>query len=89
LSRLRRSLRLRNISEFLFQHGVNFNDVPSWQKRGIGLYWETYDKHSVNPLTGEEVVAARLRIKVDYELPMKYQYGEFILRLIEDSVESE
>jgi len=28
-------------NEFLFQHGVNFNDVPSWQKRGIGLYWET------------------------------------------------
>jgi len=52
-------------------------------------YWETYDKPSVNPLTGEEVVTLRLRIEVDYELLMKDQYGEFILRLIEDSVESE
>src|SRR6266508_4606934 len=76
-------------NELLFQHGVNFNDVPNWQKRGIGLYWEVYDKPAVNPLTGEEVVARRRRIKVDYELPMKDQYGDFILRLIEDSIESE
>jgi hypothetical protein len=41
------------------------------------------------PLTGEEVVARRRRIKVDYELPMKDQYGEFILRLIEESLEGE
>lgn len=31
-------------NEFLFQRGVNFNDVPNWQKRGIGLYWEYYEK---------------------------------------------
>jgi len=24
-------------NELLFQHGVNFNDLPLWQKRGIGL----------------------------------------------------
>lgn len=76
-------------NELLFQHGVNFNDVPNWQKRGIGLYWEVYDKPSVNPLTGEHVLARRRRVKVDYELPMKDQYGEFILRLIDESLESE
>jgi len=48
-----------------------------------------YDKAAVNPLTGEEVVARRRRIKVDSELPMKDQYGEFILRLIEESFEAE
>jgi len=31
-------------SELLFKYGINFNDVPAWQKRGVGLYWETYDK---------------------------------------------
>jgi tRNA(His) 5'-end guanylyltransferase len=76
-------------NELLFQHGVNFNDVPNWQKRGVGLYWETYDKPAVNPLTGEQVVAKRRRVKVDYDLPMKDQYSEFILRLIEHSIESE
>jgi tRNA(His) 5'-end guanylyltransferase len=72
-------------NELLFQHGVNFNDVPNWQKRGVGLYWETYDKPAVNPLTGQEVFAKRRRIKVDYELPMRDAYGEFILSLIENA----
>jgi len=53
------------------------------------LYWEVYEKPSVNPLTGEQVLARRRRVKVDYELPMKDQYGEFILLLIEESLESE
>jgi tRNA(His) 5'-end guanylyltransferase len=72
-------------NELLFQHGVNFNDVPNWQKRGVGLYWETYDKPAVNPQTGQEVFAKRRRIKVDYELPMRDAYGEFILSLIENA----
>ena len=76
-------------NELLFQHGFNFNDAPNWQKRGVGLYWELYDKPAVNPLTGEEIIARRRRIKVDYELPMKDQYAGFILRLVEDSIESE
>ncbi len=76
-------------NELLFQLGINFNDAPNWQKRGVGLYWESYDKPAVNPLTGQKVVAKRRRIKVDYELPMKDQYSDFILRLIEDSIENE
>jgi tRNA(His) 5'-end guanylyltransferase len=68
-------------NELLFQHGVNFNEIPNWQKRGVGLYWETYRKPALNPKTGEQVTAERRRIRVDYELPMKDAYGEFILSL--------
>ncbi|NNB98583.1 guanylyltransferase [Corallococcus exiguus] len=70
-------------NELLFQRGVNFNDVPSWQKRGTGLYRETYAKEARDPRTGETVLAERRRIKVDYELPMKDAYGAFILSLLE------
>jgi tRNA(His) guanylyltransferase len=76
-------------NELLFQHGFNFNDAPNWQKRGVGLYWELYDRPTINPQTGEQIIARRRRVKVDYELPMRDQYGDFILRLIEQSVESE
>jgi tRNA(His) 5'-end guanylyltransferase len=58
-------------NELLFQYDINFNDLPTWQKRGIGLYWEQYDKPAVNPVTGEQVVARRRRIRTDYDLPMK------------------
>jgi tRNA(His) 5'-end guanylyltransferase len=35
-------------NELLFQHGINFNGVPSWQRRGIGVLWETYLKNGFN-----------------------------------------
>ena len=73
---LRMSVSEKN--EFLFQKGINFNDLPSWQKRGTGIYWEEYEKEAVNPKTGESVHATRNRLKVDLDLPMKEQYSDFI-----------
>jgi tRNA(His) 5'-end guanylyltransferase len=69
-------------NELLFQHGVNFNDLPNWHKRGVGLYWELVDKPGVNPLTGESVVSKRWRIRTDYDLPRKDEYDDFMRRLI-------
>jgi tRNA(His) 5'-end guanylyltransferase len=65
-------------NEFLFQHGINFNELPSWQKRGVGVYWETYEKDALNPQTNEPVTAIRKRLKVDLELPMKDDYSDFV-----------
>jgi len=65
-------------NEFLFQKGINFNEIPSWQKRGIGVYWENYEKDGLNPVSGEAVKATRRRLKVDLDLPMKDEYSEFI-----------
>lgn len=69
-------------NELLFQHGVNFNDLPNWQKRGIGLYWESYEKPSINPITKEEVGGRRRRIHADHDLPMKEDYGHFVRSLM-------
>lgn len=70
-------------NELLFQNGINFNDLPNWQKRGVGLYWEEYEKEGLNPVTQQKVLAKRRRIKRDLELPMKDAYSEFISTLIE------
>ena len=69
-------------NEFLFRRGVNFNDLPSWQKRGCGLVWETYEKRGLNPVTGEEELATRRRVRRELELPMKDQYSEWIEGLL-------
>ncbi|MCU0238591.1 MAG: hypothetical protein MUC29_04045 [Pyrinomonadaceae bacterium] len=69
-------------NELLFQRGINFNDLPHWQKRGTGLYWENYEKEAINKLTGEKVLANRRRIKIDYELPMRDEYSKFIERFL-------
>jgi tRNA(His) guanylyltransferase len=69
-------------NEFLFQNDINFNNLPNWQKRGIGLYWETYNKPGLNPKTNEAVVTQRRRIRVDFDLPMKEAYDDFIRSLL-------
>lgn len=71
-------------NELLFQKGINFNEIPNWQKRGIGIYWEEYEKDAINPKSGETVKALRKKLKVDYDLPMKDEYSNFINRLLTD-----
>ena len=70
-------------NELLFQNGVNYDELPSWQKRGIGVYWETYEKTGLNPITNEEEVAVRRKLKIDDELPLREAYSEFIKNLLE------
>ncbi len=69
-------------NELLFQHGINFNELPNWQKRGMGLYWESYDKEGMNPRTGKKVSVERRRIKRDLNLPMKEAYSQFMRDLM-------
>lgn len=72
-------------NELLFQHGINFNDLPAWQKRGVGLYWESCEKEAVNPTTGEKVTAVRRRIRRVLELPVGEAYAELIDRLLAEA----
>lgn len=65
-------------NELLFARGINFNDLPQWQRRGIGVVWETYEKTGHNPKTGQSTTAQRRRLKTLLELPMKQDYEAFI-----------
>ena len=69
-------------NELLFQNGINYNELPNWQKRGIGIYWETYEKKGFNPITGKEEIAERRALKVDDELPLREEYSDFIAELL-------
>jgi tRNA(His) 5'-end guanylyltransferase len=69
-------------NELLFQHGVNFNDLPRWQRRGTGLHWERYEREGYNPKLAQQVVTTRRRIRVDRELPTGDEYATFIGRLM-------
>lgn len=69
-------------NELLFQRGVNFNEVPTWQRRGTGLYGETYQREGFNPKLQRPVMATRRRVKVDGELPMGDDYANLIRRMM-------
>ena len=71
-----------NKQELLFQKfGMNFNDVPSWQKRGVGLVWEKFNKRGFNPQTGKPTLVTRRRIRICDELPVRDKYSKFIRKI--------
>jgi len=70
----------------LHERGINFNDLPAWQKRGVGFYTEKYDKTGVNPKTNLQVVVERTRLAEDRELPYGDDYSEFIRGHLADVV---
>jgi tRNA(His) guanylyltransferase len=78
-----KGLSTANKNELLFGYGLNFNEFPNWQKRGIGVYWKDFQKEGFNPKTQEKVVVDRRALFVDYDIPMKDDYEAFILGIIE------
>ena len=72
-------------NELLFQHGINFNDLPAWQRRGAGVYYTSRTKEGFNPLTNERVTAERRVLFTDLELPIGDKYREFVLDLIKNA----
>ena len=80
--------RLQGVSvadrnELLFRHGINFNDVPAWQKRGIGTLWEEVTCPTVDPRSGAVGTSVRRRVVVRDDLPMKDAYDAFVRGLVE------
>ncbi|HEX8912810.1 MAG TPA: tRNA(His) guanylyltransferase Thg1 family protein [Humisphaera sp.] len=71
-------LSVADKNELLFQAGVNFNDLPGWQKRGSAVWWRDVEKVGLNPKTGEQTVTTRRRLSRDLELPMKDAYDAFV-----------
>ncbi len=70
-------------NELLFQYGINFNEIPTWQKRGIGVYWKDVKKEGFNPKTNQTVLADKRELFTDFELPMRDDYNQFISDLID------
>ena len=72
-------------NELLFGEQINFNDLPAWQKRGIGLYHAGYEKTGYNPVSGQEETAERWRIEVNMALETGEAYREWICRMVQQA----
>jgi tRNA(His) guanylyltransferase len=71
-------------NELLFQRGINFNELPLWQRRGTGISWERYEKEGVDPREGRTVRTLRRRLRVDDSLPMKEDYDTYVRERMKD-----
>jgi tRNA(His) guanylyltransferase len=68
--------------ELLFQRGINFNNLPAWQKRGLGVYWRMADREGFNPVTQQPTLTLRRELHTDFELPVREAYLQFIQSLL-------
>jgi tRNA(His) guanylyltransferase len=69
-------------NELLFSLGVNFNELPLWQKRGTGIYWAEVEKEGFDVKQQTAVVVKRKQLCCDMALPMKDGYDEFIKKIM-------
>lgn len=69
-------------NELLFSHGINYNDLPLWQKRGVGLYYQTVEKEGINRKTKEPIKYTRNELHVEYELPLREEYDHLLEKLL-------
>lgn len=65
-------------NELLFQRGVNFDRLPSWQKRGVVVAWRNVEVEGRDPRTDTVVKAMRRRLAVDDELPFGDAYADYV-----------
>jgi len=77
-----KSIAFKN--ELIFKHGINFNEIHLWQRQGVGLYWESFEKEGYNPITQQTEVTKRRRVRTDHELPMKVAYADMLWGIFEE-----
>ena len=71
-------------NELLFSRGINFDTLPSWQKRGVGVFWGNVEKTGFNPIKNEEVKTSRRELCVNYELPLGQEYANYVTSFLEN-----
>lgn len=59
-----KGLKIKDLHDLLFRHGVNLAQTPAWQRRGILIYRELYKKRVDNRLV------TRRRIQANWNLPL-------------------
>ena len=75
-------------NELLFSKGINYNDLPNWQKRGVGVVFADVQKEGFNPVKQEKVLTVRRELAVNYDLPLGDGYRQFILEKLAEAAEN-
>jgi len=82
-----KNLKASEIHELVFQHGINLAETPAWQRCGILVYREKYEKTGYDPNKNIEVKAQRTKIIQEWNTPIfKSEEGQkLISRLLSEA----
>lgn len=76
-------------NEILFELGINYNNLPAWQKRGVGIYYCEEQRQGFNPKTKETTLYLRKVLYENEELPLGQEYSQLIIDIVNDSNKEE
>ena len=62
-------LKVRQLFELCAAHGINLDETPVWQRRGILLHWESYEKEGWDPVRKTKVRVSRRRVIERWDPP--------------------
>lgn len=85
LSRNEAAQRLKNmkasdVHELAFRHGINLAETPAWQRCGVLIYREVYEKTGYDPIKKIEVKTERTRIVQEWDTPIfKTEKGQRLI----------
>lgn len=65
-------------NELLYQFGINYNDLPVWQKRGVGMYSKEVVKQGFNPVTQLSLECMRNELYLETKIPIREDYRLFL-----------
>lgn len=66
------------LGQRLREFGVEFDSLPTWERRGVGQRWGVVEREGVDPRTGTAVMTERRQVQVDEELPAGEAYAEYL-----------
>lgn len=72
-------------NELLFARGINYNNLPLWQRRGVGMYFKDEERTGYNPKTKEHVKCVRRMLYMENELPIGEDYSNFIRSILKNN----
>lgn len=70
--------------DLLEERGINFDEVPKWQRLGVGVYFKDVEREGFNPIKNEKVIAKRRELFADYDLPYGDEYRKFVLDFLKE-----
>jgi tRNA(His) 5'-end guanylyltransferase len=70
--------------ELLFGRGTNFNDLPAWQRRGVGTWWveKAREPRSSSPNAKS---TTRRDLHREFELPLGEAYDVFLRERVSEA----
>lgn len=65
-------------------YGPAFDERPAWQRRGVGIWFETVEKHGYDPKAQRQTTVLRRRLHHEFRLPVGAEYRDLVASLATD-----